>query len=124
MHLRPFRSAPQFFFLALIALSAFAQQSATLAPAIPSTGFAGLDDYRARRIAVFTDDYGQLARYRKANAELKPPSPAENRCRVFSATPSQISGISMKDFPGKPYVNRGIGGRPRPRCWCGFARMS
>ena len=33
-------------------------------PGIPSTGFAGLDQYRASRIAMFTDDYGQLARYR------------------------------------------------------------
>ena len=32
------------------------------APRIPSTGFAGLDTYRASRIAMFTDDFGQLAR--------------------------------------------------------------
>ena len=36
-------------------------------PRIPSTGFAGLDNYRASRIAMFTDDFGQLARYRSAN---------------------------------------------------------
>src|SRR5438045_8956652 len=37
-------------------------------PGIPSTGFAGLDQYRASRIAMFTDDYGQWARYRAGNA--------------------------------------------------------
>ena len=114
MHLRPFRSTPQFFFLALIALSAFAQQSAAPAPAIPSTGFAGLDDYRARRIAVFTDDYGQLARYRKANAALKPPSPGENRV-VFFGDSITDSWQLDEYFPGKPYVNRGIGGQTTPQ---------
>ena len=47
------------------------QQPAVQQPAILTTGFAGLDHYRASRIAVFTDDYGQLARYRDANAGLK-----------------------------------------------------
>jgi lysophospholipase L1-like esterase len=114
MHLKPFRSAPQFFFLALIALSAFAQQSAAPAPAIPSTGFAGLDDYRARRIAVFTDDYGQLARYRKANAELKAPSPGENRVVFFGDSITDTWHLD-EYFPGKPYVNRGIGGQTTPQ---------
>ena len=64
--------------IVLIALGAQAQQ-----PGIPTTGFAGLDQYRASRIAVFTDDYGQLARYRDANAALKPPAPGESRVVFF-----------------------------------------
>ena len=51
-----------------------AAQQTTPAPAIPTTGFAGLDQYRASRIAMFTDDFGQLARYRDANATLGPPA--------------------------------------------------
>ncbi|HEV2402084.1 MAG TPA: hypothetical protein VGS27_34455, partial [Candidatus Sulfotelmatobacter sp.] len=62
----------------LLSTSGFAQQTAQ-APAIPSTGFAGLDGYRARRIAVFTDDYGQLSRYREANVTLGPPAAGVNR---------------------------------------------
>lgn len=77
---------------------------------IPSTGFAGLDQYRASRIAVFTDDYGQLARYQKANADLKTPTPGENRVVFFGDSITDIWHLD-ESFPGKPYVNRGIGGQ-------------
>jgi lysophospholipase L1-like esterase len=77
---------------------------------IPPTGFAGLDKYRASRIAVYTDDYGQLARYRDANAALKPPAPGENRVVFFGDSITDIWPIA-DSFPGKPYVNRGIGGQ-------------
>ena len=74
-----------------------------------STGFAGLDQYRASRIAVFTDDFGQLARYRDANAGLKPLAAGENRVVFFGDSITDI--WKLEDyFPGKPYVNRGIGG--------------
>jgi lysophospholipase L1-like esterase len=77
---------------------------------IPSTGFAGLDQYRASRIAVYTNDYGQLARYRDANAALKPPAPGENRVVFFGDSITDIWKLEGS-FPGKPYVNRGIGGQ-------------
>ena len=77
---------------------------------IPTTGFAGLDKYRASRIAVYTDDYGQLVRYRDANAALKPPAPGENRVVFFGDSITDIWPIA-DSFPGKPYVNRGIGGQ-------------
>ncbi len=105
------RRVAQFGFIAILSLGASAQQPA---PSIPSTGFAGLDQYRARRIAVFTDDYGQLARYRDANAALKPPAPGENRVVFFG---DSITDIWKLDdyFPGKPYLNRGIGGQTTPQ---------
>ncbi len=92
-----------------LTLSALAQQ-----PAIPPTGFAGLDQYRASRIAVFTDDYGQLARYRDANAALKPPAPGENRVVFFGDSITDIWKLE-DSFPGKPYLNRGIGGQTTPQ---------
>ena len=55
------------------------EQPKPLTVTLPSTGFAGLDQYRASRVAVYTDDYGQLARYRAANATLQPPAAGENR---------------------------------------------
>ena len=83
-------------------------------PAIPSTGHAGLDEYRASRIAVYFDDYGQLARYRAANAALKPPVAGENRVVLFGDSITDI--WKLEDyFPGKPYVNRGIGGQTTPQ---------
>jgi len=95
----------------LLSVSALAQQPA---PSIPSTGFAGLDQYRASRIAVFTDDYGQLARYRKADAELKPLSPGENRVVFFGDSITDTWDLG-EYFPGKPYINRGIGGQTTPQ---------
>jgi len=98
-----------------LALSSLAQQPAPQAPpSIPSTGFPGLDQYRARRIAVFTDDYGQLARYREANAALKPPKVGENRVIFFGDSITDIWRLD-EYFPGKPYINRGIGGQTTPQ---------
>jgi lysophospholipase L1-like esterase len=97
-----------FIFLSLCA-GAFAQQ-ATQPVTLPSTGFAGLDKYRASRIAVYCDDYGQLARYRDANAALKPPATGENRVVFFGDSITDIWKLD-ESFPGKPYVNRGIGGQ-------------
>lgn len=89
-------------------------QQATPTPSIPTTGFAGLDQYRASRIAVFTDDFGQLARYRDANAALKPPAPGENRVVFFGDSITDIWHLD-EYFPGKPYINRGIGGQTTPQ---------
>ena len=81
---------------------------------IPSTGFAGLDKYRASRIAVYTDDFGQLARYRDADAALKPPAAGENRVVFMGDSITDIWKLE-DSFPGKPYVNRGIGGQTTPQ---------
>jgi acyl-CoA thioesterase I len=97
------------FTLFLLSLAAIAQQpSQPTAP--PSTGFPGLDRYRASRIAIYTDDYGQLARYREANSSLKSPAPGENRVVFFGDSITDIWHLD-RSFPGKPYINRGIGGQ-------------
>ena len=95
----------------LLSLAAFAQQPA---PSIPSTGFPGLDQYRASRIAVYTDDFGELARYREANAALRPPAAGENRVVFFGDSITDIWKLA-DSFPGKPYINRGIGGQTTPQ---------
>ena len=93
----------------LVAIAAAAQQAAQPVT-IPSTGHPGLDQYRASRIAVYTDDYGQLARYRDANATLKPPTAGESRAVFFGDSITDIWNVA-ESFPGKPYINRGIGGQ-------------
>jgi lysophospholipase L1-like esterase len=102
----------------LLSVTALAQQPPQPAPpaalSIPSTGFAGLDQYRASRIAVFTDDFGQLAHYRDANAALKPLAPGENRVVFFGDSITDIWHLD-EYFPGKPYINRGIGGQTTPQ---------
>jgi lysophospholipase L1-like esterase len=107
------RNLEKFASVLFLAVSALAQQPAQ-APAIPATGFAGLDEYRARRIAVFTDDYGQLARYREADATLEAPAAGENRVVFFGDSITDIWKLPNY-FPGKPYVNRGIGGQTTPQ---------
>ena len=93
----------------LLSSASFAQQPA---PSIPSTGFPGLDEYRASRIAIYTDDFGELKRYRDADAALAPPKANENR--VVFVGDSITDYWKLADyFPGKPYVvfNRGIDGQ-------------
>src|ERR1700722_2389909 len=94
----------------LLSLPALAQQPS---PSIPSTGFGGLDQYRASRIAIYTDDFGQLARYRAADAVL--PRLAAGESRVVFLGDSITDYWKLADyFPGKPYINRGIDGQTTP----------
>ena len=95
--------------LVILSLTALAQQ-----PSIPSTGYPGLDQYRASRIAIYTDDFGELKRYRDANTALKPPAPGENRVVFFGDSITDIWHLN-EYFPGKPYINRGIGGQTTPQ---------
>ena len=111
MHVRPLGAATLFISVLLISLSAFAQQST---PSIPSSGFPGLDEYRASRIAIFTDDFGELKRYHDANAALQPPAPGENRVVFFGDSITDLWHLEQY-FPGKPYINRGIGGQTTPQ---------
>jgi acyl-CoA thioesterase I len=83
-------------------------------PSIPSTGFSALDQYRASRIAIFTDDYGQLQRYRDANTRLPVPAAGENRVVFFGDSITDL--WKLEDyFPGRSYINRGIGGQTTPQ---------
>ena len=97
--------------LLLCAIPGTAQQSAFN---IPSTGSADLDQYRASRIAIYTDDFGELKRYREANAALASPTPNENR--VVFLGDSITDYWKLADyFPGKPYINRGVDGQTTPQ---------
>lgn len=90
-------------------LLAAVQAAEAPTPTIPGTGFPGLDGYRRSRIAVFTDDYGELRRYRADNAKKKAQAEAH---RVVFFGDSITDGWNLGNyFPGKPYVNRGIGGQ-------------
>ena len=100
-----FHTITRFSVVLSLCACAFAQQ---VNP--PSTGHPGLDKYRASRIAIYTDDYGQLARYRDANAALKPPAAGENRVVFFGDSITDLWKLD-ESFPSKPYLNRGIGGQ-------------
>lgn len=61
-------------------------------------------------------DWPNLAKYAKANAELRPPAPGENRV-VFMGNSITEGWAPLFDslFPGKPYIGRGISGQTSPQ---------
>jgi lysophospholipase L1-like esterase len=94
--------------LVLHGLTALAQQPATITPE------QALQKYRESKAVTLRDDFGELARYRDANAALKPPAPGENRVVFFGDSITDIWHLD-EYFPGKPYINRGIGGQTTPQ---------
>ena len=66
--------------------------------------------------AQSTTDWPNLAKYRDSNAVLAAPKPGENRV-VFMGN-SITEGWKKywdQEFPGKPYINRGISGQTTPQ---------
>lgn len=57
-------------------------------------------------------DWPQLEHYRAANAALPPAAAGEQRVVFFGASVAEYWGTrGGAFFPGKPYINRGIGGQ-------------
>jgi lysophospholipase L1-like esterase len=69
-----------------------------------------LDDYRNSKAPILRDDFGEMGRYRAANAALAAPAAGEKRVVFFGDSITDIWPLA-KSFPGKPYVGRGIGGQ-------------
>ena len=88
-----------------------------LSSALPA--FAQDADAEARRRAEqerLLNDWPNLARYREANAELGPPAPGEKRVVFMGNSITQgWAPLFAKQFPGKPYVGRGISGQTTPQ---------
>jgi len=83
-------------------------------PAPTLTPDQALQNFRESKAATLRDDFGELARYREANAAIKPPAPGENRVVFFGDSITDIWHLD-EYFPGKPYVNRGISGQTTPQ---------
>jgi len=84
-------------------MSLFAQQPA---PVIPSSGYSDLHQYRASRVAIYTGDFGQLARYRDADKALTSTAGADNRVVFASLHP-------VNDYT--PEAKESFALRPRER---------
>jgi lysophospholipase L1-like esterase len=68
------------------------------------------DMWRRGREKLMLNDFGELGRFRAANAALAAPAPGEKRVVFFGD--SITAGWPLDQFfPGKPYLNRGIGGQ-------------
>jgi lysophospholipase L1-like esterase len=73
-----------------------------------------LEEYRNSKIDTWMADFGELARYRAANAAL--PAAAAGESRVVFMGDSITDAWQLAEyFPGKPYINRGIGGQTTPQ---------
>jgi lysophospholipase L1-like esterase len=89
------------------------------APALAQDTTPPTADELARRLAsaqkVLTD-WPNLARYREANAELGPPKEGERRVVFYGNSITDAWARHFGDqFPGKPYVGRGISGQTTPQ---------
>ncbi|MFZ0759839.1 MAG: SGNH/GDSL hydrolase family protein [Candidatus Sulfotelmatobacter sp.] len=80
----------------------------------PATPEQAPQHYRDSKADALRDDFGELARYRAANASLKPPAPGENRVVFFGDSITDIWHLD-EYFPGRPYINRGISGQTTPQ---------
>jgi lysophospholipase L1-like esterase len=96
-----------------VLISAFLSATAFGQAPPDSPAAKSLEAYRLSKAAELRDDFGELARYRDANASLRPPA-GERRVVFFGDSITDIWPIP-KYFPGKPYVNRGIGGQTTPQ---------
>lgn len=88
--------------------------------ATPGTARDGYDSarslelYREGNARMFMNDFGQLGRYHDADASLPAPGPGEQRVVFFGDSITDIWKLDGS-FPGKHYVNRGIGGQTTPQ---------
>jgi len=98
----PFFAAP------LIAQTS--SQPLPLAPDALAIARRHLQEWRKGLQPQLADDWGQMNRYRAANAQLKAPAASENRVVFFGDSITDMWRLE-ESFPGKPYINRGIGGQ-------------
>lgn len=86
------------------AVSAFAQTPT------PTPDALTLEKQRADRLQSRLNDYAQISRYAKANAEVKLIAKDEKRV-VFLGDSITDSWKLAEYFPNQPYINRGISGQ-------------
>jgi lysophospholipase L1-like esterase len=87
------------------------------APSTPAECAERAVQRQMERAAAIMGDWANLARYRDANAKTAPPAKGEARV-VFmgdSITDNWDNEGYGGFFPGRPYVNRGIGGQTTPQ---------
>jgi len=96
--------------LFLFSVPAMAQQSSD--DAVKAVQI--LEEYREQQIPLWMSDFGNLARYRDANAKLAFVSSNGDRV-VFLGDSITDSWDLTKYFPGKPYIDRGISGQTTPQ---------
>ena len=101
-------------FFSPAALAEDYQSSSPRQPAIEKDWGPWLGPYRAGIVAKMGEDFGEQYIYAAQNAALPAPAPSEKRV-VFIGDSITDRWNLATSFPGKPYVNRGIGGQVSPQ---------
>jgi lysophospholipase L1-like esterase len=106
--------------LFLFSVSASAQQNPPLKESVEKS--ADCEELTAKLKKMegwekVSQDWPNLARYRDANATVPPPAKDEQRVVFMGDSITDIWGNPQFGpfFPGKPYINRGIGGQTTPQ---------
>ena len=74
-------------FILLFTFATFALAQEPAQPAPPqSHPLSSLERYRNSRISIYMNDFGELSRYRDANAALPPPAAGDNRVQLPCVT--------------------------------------
>lgn len=71
--------------------------------------------WRRSRAEALMEDFGELSRYREANAALKPPETGEERI-VFLGIPLRKDGTSKSISPPGPASTAASAARPPRKC--------
>jgi len=98
-------------------VGAWAQSAGTPLQGTAQDGYASarsLEMYREGNARMLMNDYGQLARYHDDDANLAAPAADEQRVVFFGDSITDIWKLD-DSFPGKHYINRGIGGQTTPQ---------
>jgi len=101
----------------LACVAAAAQSTPANPPGTPQDGYESahsLEMYREGNATMFMNDFGQLRRYHDADAAMGAPTPGEPRVIFFGDSITDIWKLD-ESFPGKHYINRGIGGQTTPQ---------
>jgi lysophospholipase L1-like esterase len=93
-----------------LSLSASAQTTTTPQPDHLAESILSLEHWRETMIPTYMNDFGQLGRYRSANAALAAPKAGERRVIFFGDSITDAWHLD-EYFPGKGYINRGISGQ-------------
>jgi len=92
-----YRRIPYFLiFACFMSLFAFTQQSDDTVKAVQN-----LEQYREGLIRLWMNDFGNLGRYREANAKLSPPAASETRVVFMGDSITDLWKLEHS-FPGRP----------------------
>ena len=107
-------AAPQSLLVAAVTLSLLVAVPRAMAQGAPAAATSAAeqkrDEWRRARTSLYLNDFGELNHYRRANTQLKPPAAGDKRVVFYGDSITDMWRLETY-FPGKPYVNRGIGGQ-------------